>query len=181
MDKLKSKKAILVAIIVAILSWAGYTVTENDVNQYVDIVMPNEGGEVQQEAQKIEPAKNEPVNTRSQQVKEDFNRASVISDQRRTHILYGDATGGGHLHGTGKPCKSEFPAHWDEETILKEVELIASNDNLSWEQQRNGYHVVEQKVGIVKVRVVKGRDNEQVITAYPVNVPRNPCPSNDNY
>ena len=63
---------------------------------------------------------------------------------------------------------------------MKEVELIAANDNLNWEQQRNGYYVTEQRVGSINVRVVKARNAEDVITAYPINVQRNPCPANDN-
>lgn len=159
----KGKKAIIVALLVALLGWAGINVSEQQVSQAVDSIIT--------EVNKQSDTQNETT--------EAFNKASVITPERRTHILYGDATGGGHLHGTGKPCKSEFPAHWNEETIIKEVELIASNDNLNWEQQRNGYHVTEQNVGSIKVRVVKGRENKQVITAYPVNVPRNPCPAND--
>ena len=160
-ELLKSRKAILVAGIVAILGWAGFTVAEQDVTQVVDLVLSEE------------------VQTQPS-AKENFNEVSLISPQRRVHILYGDATGGGHKFGTGKPCKSEFPQHWDDKTIIKEVELIAANDNLDWERQRNGYHVAEQKVDTVEVRVVKDRDNAQVITAYPVNMPRNPCPANDN-
>jgi len=34
----------------------------------------------------------------------------AIATDRRTHILDGDETGGGHRHGTGKPGKTEFPA-----------------------------------------------------------------------
>ena len=158
---LKRKKALLVMGIVAILGWAGFSVTEQDVTQVVDLVLTEE---VQ-----AQPS-----------VKETFNEVSLIPPERRVHILYGDATGGGHKFGAGKPCKSEFPKHWDEKTIIKEVELIAANDNLNWEQQRNGYYVTEQKVGTVKLRVVKDRDNKQVITAYPTNMPRNPCPANDN-
>lgn len=161
-ELLKSKKAILVAGIVVILGWAGLTVSEQDASQIVDIVLTEE------------------EQTPQQSTTEEFNEASIISPQRRDHILYGDATGGGHKFGAGKPCKSEFPEHWDEQTIVKEVGLIASNDNLDWEQQRNGYYVAEQKVGTVKVRVVKDRENKQVITAYPTNMPRNPCPANDN-
>ncbi|MEM8832904.1 MAG: EndoU domain-containing protein [Pseudomonadota bacterium] len=159
----KGKKTIIAAIIVAILGWAGLNVSQTDVSKALDLVMSEEA--------RVE---------QTPQVKEDFNESNLISEQRRTHILYGDATGGGHLYGTGKPCKSEFPKHWNEDTIIKEVELIAANDNLNWEQQRNGYYVTEQKVGSLNVRVVKGRNNEQVITAYPTNVPRNPCPANDN-
>lgn len=176
----KGKKTILVAIIVAICGWAGLKVTETDINKYVDVVIPQES--VQESTQQtVQEVPTEASSNQVKDVKQDFNRASVISPQRRTHILYGDATGGGHLYGTGKPCKSEFPKHWDENTVIKEVELIAANDNLNWEQQRNGYFVTEQKVGTINVRVVKGRNGEDVITAYPTNVQRNPCPANDNY
>lgn len=173
---LKGKKGLIVLAIVTLLGWAGITVSENDVSNIVSVFVeedqtaeadmtPNEGTTT--------PETSQP------RAKGDFNKASAISPQRRAHILYGDATGGGHMFGTGKPCKSEFPKHWDEDTIIKEVDLIAANDNLNWEQQRNGYYVTEQKVGTVKVRVVKGRENKNVITAYPTNVPRNPCPAND--
>lgn len=171
----KGKKAILVAIIVAVCGWAGFKVTESDISQYVDVVIPQESTQVA-----TQESTADEVAPQISNVKQDFNKASPISPKRRDHILYGDATGGGHLFGTGKPCKSEFPAHWDEQTIIKEVELIASNDNLNWEQQRNGYHVTEQKVGTINVRVVKDRNGEDVITAYPTNVQRNPCPANDN-
>lgn len=162
-------------IIVAVLGWAGFQVSESDVRQVVDVVMTDE----QPAQEPANPADSDNQAASDNTVTEDFNRASAISSERREHILYGNATGGGHLFGVGKPCKSEFPKHWDEETIIKEVDLIAANDNLNWQQQRNGYYVTEQKVGTVKVRVVKDPQNKNVITAYPTNVPRNPCPAND--
>lgn len=177
---LKSKKSLVVTIIVAILGYAGLQLSEQNVSKGVDIFIeqvdqtqpPNDNKEAEKQTQTTPKAK------------EDFNQASHISEKRRTHILYGDATGGGHLYGQNKPCKSEFPKHWNEDTIIKEVDLIAANDNLNWEQQRNGYYVTEQKVETVKVRVVKGRNGEDVITAYPTNLQRNPCPqkqpTNDN-
>ena len=172
--------------IVAILGWAGLNVTQQQVSPYVDkalSVTEDATTAVKEIKQKKEQEETPAPNNQDQQekptAKDAFNRASSISPQRRTHILYGDATGGGHLYGTGAPCKSEFPKHWDEDTIIKEVELIAANDNLNWEQQRNGYYVTEQKVGTLKVRVVKGPENKRVITAYPTNTVRNPCPAND--
>lgn len=168
---LKSQKKLLVIVIVAVLGFAGYQVSEQKVTEVIDAVAVN----VPSDSTSVEPTEDTPT------IKQDFNKSSAISPQRRVHILQGDATGGGHMYGIGKPCKSEFPKHWDEDTIIKEVELIAANDNLNWEQQRNGYYVTEQKVGTVKVRVVKGREGKQVITAYPTNLGRNPCPANDNY
>ncbi len=169
-------------LIVAILGWAGFTVTQEQVTPYVDKALSvSEDASIAikeiQDNKKIEQKNADQY--KNPNIKQDFNRASAITPERRTHILYGDATGGGHLYGTNTPCKSEFPKHWGEDTIIKEVELIAANDNLNWEQQRNGYYVTEQNVGTVKVRVVKGRENKQVITAYPTNTKRNPCPAND--
>lgn len=103
----------------------------------------------------------------------------VISAERSQHILYGDSTGGGHKHGVGKPCKSEFPADWDDAEILDITKRIAANDNLDWKQQRNSYYVAEEMIDGVRVRVVLGPQKRNVITAYPTNVPRNPCPAND--
>lgn len=107
-----------------------------------------------------------------------------ISPQREKHILYGDATGGGHRHGVGKPCKSEFPADWDDARIIDTIERLAANDNLFWKQEPNGYHTAEQSVDGVRIRVVMDKHKAQVITGYPVDVRRNPCPTrapaNDN-
>lgn len=163
--KLLKNKKIIAVIAVAILGWAGITVSQTQVNSVLDVVMTEEV------ASDVTPASG---------IKEDFNTAGQISKQRQIHILYGDTTGGGHIFGAGKPCKSEFPQSWSEEKIIKEISVIAANDNLDWEQQRNGYHVADTNVGEVEVRVVKDRNNEKVITAYPTNTRRNPCPANDN-
>ncbi len=105
-----------------------------------------------------------------------------LSEKRLNHILYGDRSGGGHLHGQGRPCKSEFPKDWDAQEIVTALEAVAANDNLPLKKQKNGYRIREQLVDGVKIRVVLGRDRREVITAYPTNLPRNPCPAaaNDN-
>lgn len=101
-------------------------------------------------------------------------RAWVITPKARAHILEE------HLHGAGKPCKSEFPENWDEEMIMNAIANIAVNDNLNWQQEDNGYYVAEQNYGRVKLRIVKDKKNERVITGYPVTVTRNPCPTSAN-
>jgi hypothetical protein len=105
-----------------------------------------------------------------------------ISTARQTHILTGDATGGGHRAGTNKPCKSEFPPEWSDDKIIVTIGKIAANDNLFWKEQDNGYYVAEQSVDGVRVRVVMDKQRAHVITGYPTNLPRNPCrtPANDN-
>ena len=107
------------------------------------------------------------------------NRQIVLTKQRQIHILYGDNSGGGHKHGIGKPCKSEFPKDWDDRKIISVVKNIAANDNANWRQGRNGYYVTESMHENINVRVVLGGEKQNVITAYPINVQRNPCPAND--
>lgn len=104
-------------------------------------------------------------------------QAFSISKRATTHILYGDNRGGGHSHGAGKPCKSEFPANWDADKIIGTVQSIAANDNLKWRRQDNGYWVTERNIEGVRVRVVQNNARDDVVTAYPVNVKRNHCPT----
>ncbi len=199
----KNKK-LIVLIITALLGAVGFKVSQNTVAEFVDPFVQSETKletkettnptptdtktEEQPNTTSAPPAtqtksfEKEELEHQTKQgsFKQEFNKASAISPQRRVHILMGDRTGGGHMFGAGKPCKSEFPSDWDEDKIIDTIDLIAANDNANWEQQRNGYHVREQMIEGVKVRVVKGRKNEQVITAYPLNMGRNPCPANDN-
>jgi len=51
----------------------------------------------------------------------------LVSPQKRTHILDGDATGGGHRAGTGNPGKSEFPAGWSDDKIIHEISDVATD------------------------------------------------------
>jgi hypothetical protein len=48
-----------------------------------------------------------------------------ISPDRATHILDGDATGGGHRHGTGRPGKTEFPASWTDQKAIENIIGVA--------------------------------------------------------
>lgn len=91
------------------------------------------------------------------------------------HILYGDETGGGHLHGTGIPCKSEFPENWGVDKVKSTVSRLAANDNADWRQEENGYIVSEQQSESLKIRVVVDPERAEIVTSYPVNVQRNPC------
>jgi hypothetical protein len=104
------------------------------------------------------------------------DNAPSLSAQRIRHILYGDETGGGHVYGLSLPCKSEFPPDWSDDDIIATVQALAANDNMKWKQQENGYYVAERSVKGVRVRVVLDREKDDIITAYPTNRPRNPCP-----
>lgn len=99
----------------------------------------------------------------------------ILTEKAKQHILYGDSKGGGHIYGANIPCKSEFPESWDSQKIIETVKRQAANDNLDWEKQSNGYYVSENTHENIKTRVVLGRNQEYIITAYPTNQPRNPC------
>lgn len=180
MSKPRSKKP-LKYFISTILLMGLLAYYQGDIPEPVASIL---GQAVQNETVSTNTASNEVVATAK-----DAARLSkvniVISDRASTHILYGDRSGGGHKFGTGKPCKSEFPEDWNDKKILDTIQNIASNDNVKWKQQDNGYHVTEKYVEDLKVRVVVGRQKKNVITAYPTNVKRNPCPyqkpSNDNH
>ncbi|HKS69502.1 MAG TPA: RHS repeat-associated core domain-containing protein, partial [Ktedonobacterales bacterium] len=110
------------------------------------------------------------------------NNVDLASPQRRTHILSGDATGGGHRAGTGIPRKSEFPAEWSDDDIMNAVSDVATDPNSSIRFEGNGRTVVQgtrivaQTGQRVDIQVVLGnaQENGAIITAYPTNLPRNP-------
>lgn len=100
----------------------------------------------------------------------------TMSATAQNHILYGDQRGGGHKYGANKPCKSEFPKGWNDEDIISSITKIAANDNNGWKQQANGYYVTESYSGDTEIRVILGKKKQAIITAYPINTKRNPCP-----
>ncbi len=52
--------------------------------------------------------------------------ALVVTPERAKHLLDGDSTdSGGHRHGTGNPGKTEFPASWDDKTIIDTILDVA--------------------------------------------------------
>jgi hypothetical protein len=84
-----------------------------------------------------------------------------VTPERATHILDGDATGGGHRHGTGKPGKTEFPASWDDRKIIDTVLDVARRpDSTPGHQEWNDRWVARgtrDDVGIVAVIERDGR------------------------
>lgn len=106
-----------------------------------------------------------------------------VSAKRRTHILDGDRTGGGHGPGRGTPGKSEFPSWMSDDDVIREVLRIA-NDPASYRDRRlptgrdryeaDGSVRAPPGAPALRVRVVVEPQGEGVITAYPTNVRRNP-------
>ncbi|HEX2849343.1 MAG TPA: EndoU domain-containing protein [Acidimicrobiales bacterium] len=87
-----------------------------------------------------------------------------VSNQRRRHILDGDATGGGHRHGSGNG-KSEFPATWSDDKIVRAIEAVSVSGR-STPSYGGKTKVVGTYEG-VSIRVIVKRG--AVVTAFPAN------------
>lgn len=60
---------------------------------------------------------------------------NIASPDRTKHILYGDKTGGGHLH-PGQPGKSTFPNSWGADQVMQNVSDVVTDPKLKWESGR---------------------------------------------
>jgi hypothetical protein len=100
-----------------------------------------------------------------------------LTDSRaRTHILDGDATGGGHRYGTGISGKSEFPASWSDGDILHHISDVASDPASIRTPSWGGRTVVQgTRMGVdIKVILDNPANNGRIVTGFPTNMPRNP-------
>jgi hypothetical protein len=88
-----------------------------------------------------------------------------IEADRAAHILGGDATGGGHRHGTGRPGKTEFPAEWDDATITGNIAAVARGPD-SVRQQVNGRWKARGERDHVGITVIINPDGA-IWTAWP--------------
>lgn len=94
----------------------------------------------------------------------------LASASRRTHILQGDRTGGGHLW-PGLPGKTPFPQGWSADRVMHEISDVATDPRSVFTPGRGGSTIVTGTRGGVDIRVVL-RDGE-IITGYPTNLLRN--------
>ena len=97
----------------------------------------------------------------------------LTSPQRRRHILDGDASGGGHRNGTGRPGKSEFPAGRSDDSIIHDISDIATDPSLPSRAGRGGRTVTDGTRNGVEIRVIQERDGD-IVTGFPTNTTRNP-------
>ncbi|WP_126464196.1 EndoU domain-containing protein [Propionibacterium australiense] len=107
---------------------------------------------------------------------------NLASLQRTTHILDGDATGGGH-RWPGAPGKTPFPRNWSDSQIMHNVSDIATDPNLKFVQQGGKPGATTYKSGNPMRYVTEGvRDGipikaivepggEPIISGYPTQWP----------
>lgn len=91
-----------------------------------------------------------------------------LTPERRRHILGGDpdGRGGGHRPGTGRPGKTEFPAHWSDDEIISRVMQTARAPQRGFIHPRYQTFNVLREFDGVTVLVSVNRSGD-VITAYP--------------
>ncbi|CAN7425089.1 EndoU domain-containing protein [Acidovorax sp. LjRoot74] len=111
--------------------------------------------------------------TKAEPKKGEAPKPSLLDPKGETHVLDGDATGGGHAPGTGKPGKSEFPSGWSREKIAGEISDVATDPSSTTSPGRNGRTVVNGTRDGVDIQVIV-EPNGRIVTGYPTNVPRNP-------
>jgi hypothetical protein len=100
-----------------------------------------------------------------------------VSPARRTHILDGDATGGGHGPGRKIHGKSEFPATLTDDEIIAGIEAIA-NDPAKYPGGMSpispGRYRLSGTINGVKTTAIVDPAASDVISAWPEGVVRNP-------
>jgi len=100
-----------------------------------------------------------------------------VSSARRTHILDGDATGGGHGPGRKISGKSDFPATLTDDEIIAGIEIIA-NDSAKYPggmiPTSPGRYRLSGTIKGVKTTAIVDPAAGDVISAWPEGVIRNP-------
>ena len=91
----------------------------------------------------------------------------TVTAARMVHILHGDATGGGHRHGSRDPTKTKFPQSWDDARIRTELLSVANDPTSVLSVQPNGKLRLEGVRGGIRIRVIVHPTTSEIVTAHP--------------
>lgn len=97
-------------------------------------------------------------------------RGVGLSDERRTYVLDGDGTGGGHGPGRTIPGRSNFPPGWSDDEAIKEILGVANDPVSNRHPGRKGRTIARGTRDGVEIEVVIDQTGTSIITAYPVNI-----------
>lgn len=93
------------------------------------------------------------------------SRIRDVMPSRIGHILVGDGKGGGHRPGTGKVGKTEFPARWTDDDIIRRVMQTAMKPSRIEPGRRGNRLCIARHDGVDVVAVVA--PDGSVISGYP--------------
>ena len=121
---------------------------------------------------RLRPARYEFVSATGVATKEES--LNLASEARTTHILEGDATGGGH-QWPGLSDKTPFPESWSGTRIMTEISDVAT-DPAAWKNSatQGGRTVLTGVRDGVEIKVIVESSTGEIISGYPTNLPRNP-------
>ena len=105
---------------------------------------------------------------------DESNLVNLASDARTNHILNGDETGGGHLW-PGLSSKTPFPEGWSAARVMNAISDIVT-DQAAWDNavQQGSKTVLVGTSDGVEIRVIVNTNTGDIISGYPINLPRNP-------
>ncbi|WP_375342249.1 EndoU domain-containing protein [Curtobacterium sp. MCJR17_055] len=109
------------------------------------------------------------------------HRRSAVRGRGRWHrtrhtarrLDLGSPGSGRHRHGTGFPCKSEFPASWSDGRIIHDISDVATDPDLEWVPQGEAgttFIANGMRVGVA-IRVVIR--NDEIISGFLTNTSKN--------
>jgi Bacterial EndoU nuclease len=87
-----------------------------------------------------------------------YNRPHPISWSDLHHICHGDPDDerkGGHLHGTGRRGKTEFPPDWDEEKASEALTAVATHPGETDERGNGNWYATGTHEGVTVTAVVR--------------------------
>ncbi len=105
--------------------------------------------------------------------------SGLSSPERRSHILEGDKSGGGHKW-PAKTGKSSFPRDWNSDKIMETISDIVTDPKIKWRQltgkpgathTKGGLPVRYEAVGIkdgINIKVIVEPGGKGIITAFPL-------------
>jgi hypothetical protein len=102
----------------------------------------------------------------------DEELVNLASEARTTHILEGDATGGGHLW-PGLAGKTPFQESWSAAEVMNAISDVAT-DPASSRVVQGGATIVNGTREGVDIQVIVNNSTDQIVSGYPTNLPRNP-------
>ncbi|MDQ6782257.1 MAG: DUF6531 domain-containing protein [Actinomycetota bacterium] len=97
---------------------------------------------------------------------------NLAGPARTAHILYGDATGGGHLY-PGLPGKTPFPEGWSPDKVMHSISDVATSPSSTWVPQ-GPKQVISGGYEGVDIRVIYKPGTDEIITGHPTNLPNKP-------